>query len=147
LYISTYTDAELDQIRQMANAGQSANQIAKVIGRSRSAIVSIIHRRLSKEGVRLKGFSPRPHTSTAERPKNRVQYPAERRAPRPKMRTGIPVPDALLIQLEDLRNDQCRWPIGDVGEPGFGFCGHAKFRGSYCEAHAARAVFECRGAA
>ncbi len=29
----------------------------------------------------------------------------------------------------------CRWPIGEIDNEGFRFCGHLRERGSYCPAH------------
>lgn len=160
----TYTEQECQLIEQMVRDGFSYAEIGNVVGRSRNAIIGYVHRHLFAKGIGFAlstgprkeggGYANRhaksyykPTGNRPGRPKGVVNTdtlaPTQKRAPRPKMRAGIPVPDALLIQLEDLRNDQCRWPIGDVGEPGFGFCGHAKFRGSYCEAHAARSVISC----
>lgn len=40
-------------------------------------------------------------------------------------------------QLEDLKQGQCHWPIGDVGTPEFHFCGaNVPGIGSYCPFHA-----------
>lgn len=50
-----------------------------------------------------------------------------------------PVP--MMLQLEDLRFNQCRWPFGDPREDGFGFCGHVKLQGSpYCAWHRVRSI-------
>lgn len=40
------------------------------------------------------------------------------------------------VQLVDLKNNMCRWPIGDPHDEDFHFCGCQKTRGSYCEHHA-----------
>ena len=43
-----------------------------------------------------------------------------------------------MLPLRQLRDDQCRWPIGDPKEAGFGFCGCQKAAGiPYCGHHAA----------
>jgi hypothetical protein len=48
--------------------------------------------------------------------------------------------DRKLLQLEDLKPHQCKWPIGDPAQPGFGFCGGRRAHGlPYCEAHASTA--------
>jgi len=41
------------------------------------------------------------------------------------------------LHLEQLGPRHCRWPIGNVGEPGFGFCGEVIHFGPYCEPHRA----------
>ena len=58
---------------------------------------------------------------------SRVPYIA--RAPR----LVCDIPDALHLELWQLRSDDCRYPYGDGP---FTFCGHPSFNGSsYCEAH------------
>jgi hypothetical protein len=50
-----------------------------------------------------------------------------------------PVP--MMLALEDLRFNQCRWPFGDPQQAGFGFCGHTKLQGSpYCAWHRVRSI-------
>lgn len=51
-----------------------------------------------------------------------------------------PVPGRKAVALLDLDKDQCRWPIGEVGAPDFGFCGGVTPEGKpYCEFHLGRA--------
>lgn len=50
-------------------------------------------------------------------------------------------PAPMMLALEDLRFNQCRWPFGDPQQPGFGFCGHVKLEGSpYCAWHRLRSI-------
>lgn len=51
------------------------------------------------------------------------------------LRPGLgPLPPgaAALMKLEEA---SCRWPVGEVAEEGFGFCGAPRSRGSYCAVH------------
>lgn len=44
----------------------------------------------------------------------------------------------MTITMLELTNETCRWPLGDVGKPGFGFCGCQVQHGeSYCPEHVA----------
>ena len=44
------------------------------------------------------------------------------------------------VSLLDLRDRQCRWPLGDRIEPATRFCGHDALTGdSYCPTHRAAA--------
>lgn len=58
-------------------------------------------------------------------------------------------PAPMMLALEDLRFNQCRWPFGDPQQAGFGFCGHVKLEGSpYCAWHRLRSIaVELRAAA
>lgn len=55
------------------------------------------------------------------------------------------------VALNDHRDSQCRWPLGDPHEVDFAFCGHPRSRpSSYCFAHHQRsiqAIFRCSEAA
>ena len=64
-----------------------------------------------------------------------IDRAASSRASRPHALCGPPSPlppappppvAALMLPLRQLRDDQCRWPIGDPREAGFGFCGRRK---------------------
>lgn len=48
-----------------------------------------------------------------------------------------PLPGHVPVALVDLERGQCRWPLGDPRDPGFGFCGLpvAGEKTSYCAAH------------
>lgn len=47
-----------------------------------------------------------------------------------------PPSDVPRVSLLDLKPNGCRYPLGDVGQPDFGFCGEPQFAGSsYCEYH------------
>ena len=37
----------------------------------------------------------------------------------------------------------CRWPLGEVNEDAFRFCGAPRFRRSYCAAHARLSRLRC----
>jgi GcrA cell cycle regulator len=72
----------------------------------------------------------------------RPMTPAEK-APRPVLVKRdvaplAPEPELMCepVALEALRWHHCRWPIGEPGTEGFGFCGLTKARGSYCAHHA-----------
>lgn len=45
--------------------------------------------------------------------------------------------DMSKIALFDLKNHHCRWPIGEPGDPDFGFCGRRRADDAtpYCEGH------------
>lgn len=68
----------------------------------------------------------------------RIGLPAKRNGVRRKK--SLPPPG--LPKLCDLNPDQCRFPIGDPREEGFGFCGKPVISGeSYCAEH--HAVTHC----
>lgn len=48
----------------------------------------------------------------------------------------LPLPSTTPVPIEAHKDTQCRWPVGDPGTPGFGFCGCWALHGKpYCESH------------
>lgn len=53
-----------------------------------------------------------------------------------KAAPNVAIPVSLRVALVDLRETDCRFPIGNPGEPDFGFCGsYAEVGVPYCAAH------------
>lgn len=71
------------------------------------------------------------------KPPKPVRTEAQRRDPEPLPATDIfDVPPERRVKLVDLEIHHCRWPLGEVGHPDFGFCGARKHAASaYCENH------------
>lgn len=123
--------------RELLAEGKSASQVAfhlgptftrnMVIGYARRNHVRLKNRRF---GVRVKNvIDPVTQTSVPFADKyawRTVRVPAHRDTIR------------AVVEIED---DGCRWPIGEVREPGFKFCCASKLRGSsYCETHAVKSI-------
>jgi GcrA cell cycle regulator len=69
-----------------------------------------------------------------------VEKPAVELRIVPTVVPDVSLPAALQVVLLDLKENMCRWPIGDPQDETFHFCGHAKAPGiSYCEHHATKA--------
>lgn len=48
--------------------------------------------------------------------------------------------DIARVTFADLQPHQCRWPVGEVNHPEFGFCGEGRIEGKpYCPGHEKRA--------
>lgn len=131
--------------------GKSALQISSVIGRTRSAICG----RAKRKGLKFKGGHAGggkravAEPAKAKRGDNlRAMAIVHKRA----VLKAVPIdvePSGELVALVDLRPGQCKFPIGDPLQPGFGFCGAAQAIGFvYCGHHARRAYdFRCERAA
>lgn len=68
--------------------------------------------------------------------RDRIEVPQGEKEKMPRA-VWRPLPGRAPVALVDLDRGQCRWPLGDPREPGFGFCGLpvAGDRTSYCTAH------------
>lgn len=156
-----WDDKGIARLRELWAEGLSGSQVAAELGMTRNAVIGKIHRlglsgRVSGRKVSVasvpKGTRRKPKDTPPNRPIiQRLTFrPGETKA---KVTSAIaPVPfepiEDIDIPLEQRRSifeltpDTCRWPVGDVGQPGFFFCGGAvpEGCGPYCHAHHKRAT-------
>lgn len=153
-----WTDDQTADLKRLKAAGLSASQISDRFGGhfSRSAIIGKLDRLHIKGPEKAQGIKAR-----IRKPRRLKNNPTPFRSP-PKPVTRLiqfgghfdfiegheyepmsqlsadDIPLAQCKQLFDLGPEDCRWPYGDVGTPGFFFCGAVKSSGkSYCPYHAA----------
>lgn len=154
-----WTDEHIETLKTMWNAGKSASQIARHLGGvSRNAVIGKTHRlglqgrsltylsgrvgHLTQEGLeRVREATKerqRRRREQREKLRNAIRRSKEQpRMPRSPMPPDRPAPASRMVSFADLGKDDCRWPIGEPGKPGFGFCGCQRVDGmSYCEHHA-----------
>ncbi len=138
--------ATVETLIQLWKAGHSASIIAAEIGGgvSRNAVIAKAHRlgiaikgeRTTTQSLRCikgPGRKPRPqtHKAASKRPPAKILVRAET--------VPVHVDDVARKTLQELQPEDCRYPVGTVGQPGFGFCALPKMPGSsLCSAHHAR---------
>ncbi len=127
-----WSDEMTRTLKRMWDEGTSAKAIAKVLGLKETAIYTK-QRALGLSQRGLQGHNRR-SSASAPVPARSRKFPDPQQAPAPD---GNDEPESLNLALVDLTNKTCRWPHGEVGEEGFGFCGHEIREGTpYCEFHA-----------
>ncbi len=144
-----WTDEETQRVAALRQQGFSASEIAERIGCgvTRNAVIG----RLYRLGVtREKGLP------TLAKPRMHEPEPREKRKPKPREPRAKPAPRKepivpVTIRRPPITNDesaavthkvlalqagQCRFPVGDLADADFHFCGAPQRDGaSYCEAH------------
>lgn len=161
-----WTDERVELLKKRWAEGLSASQIAAELGGvTRNAVIGKVHR-LGLSGrakaapssvsrMRPKqpvaASQPRRHapTQAASRPMNfssngnaalaMSASPAARPTPTPRI-VPIEVVNAELVcervTIMELRENMCRWPLGDPSQPEFRFCGGKSTPGAaYCPHH------------
>ena len=138
-----WTEERVEQLKTLWAEGLSAAQIAnKMGGVTRNAVIGKVHRLgLSGRATPAKpqrGCTKSYESSEAE-PKTRISDPED-------YKPIIPEPDFMAPKLLDsgthatvanIKNNMCKWPIGDPAKDDFHFCGQGTPTGkSYCAYHA-----------
>lgn len=152
-----WTEGRVDQLKQLWADGWSAKQIAAELGSvTRNAVIGKVHR------LGLSGRSKMRDLIKRLRARKRVPMRTvhvvshgtrfgvlESVDPGPLAEAAedLAIPLAQPKTLLELERGDCRWPVGDVGEPGFFFCGApAAPERPYCKGHC-RCAYQKRDAA
>ena len=147
----SWTDERVERLKKLWNEGLSASQIAADLGGvTRNAVIGKVHR------LGLSGRAKSPTRPANPRPKRSGNaFNARPRANRtaqvngsrnsiaplangqmPTQREVIAAPTPLKLELIELTEITCKWPIGDPAHDDFHFCGHKCKDGSpYCAYH------------
>lgn len=140
---SNWSQDRVELLKKLWSDGWSGAQIALYLGGvSRCAVLGKVHRMHLPKRQRPIVGQRSPRVRTARKPRDQHMKPCRppqtlvALAPARAQREDA-VPPALRIDLLDLRDGMCRWPIGDPKEESFHFCGHQKADDiSYCNCHA-----------
>ncbi len=153
--VITWTDDRVEQLKKLWEGGLSASQIAAELGNvTRNAVIGKVHRL---------GLSGRAKSPSSAAPRPRKPRPAQQmvRMPRPAARGNTAlahdyqvemepdpisvdnvIPISQRLQLVELNDATCHWPVGDPASTDFYFCGGKAVAGApYC-AHHSRIAYQ-----
>ncbi|MGL5166659.1 MAG: GcrA family cell cycle regulator [Afipia sp.] len=154
--IMSWTDARVEALKKLWEAGLSASQIAAELGYvTRNGVIGKVHR-LGLSGRAKNPTSAKPrarrlvdHMVYVERRPSRVatalaQVVAVEPVSAPLAYENV-VPLHQRVSLMELNEATCHWPIGDPGTADFFFCGGKALNGMpYC-AHHSRVAYRAVG--
>ena len=129
----SWNDEKVTKLKNLWGKGNTASQIAEIIGGiSRNAVIGKAHRlNLSAKIKTRTATSNQNFDSSMENKENKMK-----RGRKSKFKSLIIEKDfepENPKQLEELDENSCKWPIGHPNEKNFYFCGRSSLKDfSYC---------------
>ena len=132
----SWTEEKVEKLKELWGKGNTASQIAEIIGGiSRNAVIWKAHRlNLSAKIKTRTATSNHSFENSFENKKTKIK-----RGRRSRFKSLIIEKDfepENPKQLEELDENSCKWPIGHPNEDKFYFCGRSSLKDfSYCKLH------------
>ena len=132
----SWTEEKVAKLKELWGKGNTASQIAEIIGGiSRNAVIGKAHRLNLSAKIKTRSATSSQNFENSLDKKNAKN----RRSRKSKFNSLIIEKDfepENPKQLEELDENSCKWPIGHPDEKSFYFCGRSSLKDfSYCKLH------------
>ena len=132
----SWTDEKVSKLKELWGKGNTASQIAEIIGGiSRNAVIGKAHRLNLSAKIKTRTATSSKNFDTSKEENNFKS----KRGRKSKFQSLIIEKDfepENPKQLEELDENTCKWPIGHPDEKNFYFCGRSSLKDfSYCKLH------------
>ena len=132
----SWTEEKVEKLKELCGKGNTASQIAEIIGGiSRNAVIGKAHRlNLSAKIKTRTATSNKSFESSME--ENKTKFKRNRKSKFKSLIIEKDFEPESPKQLEELTESTCKWPIGHPDEKNFYFCGRTSLKEfSYCKLH------------
>tara|TARA_B100000886_G_scaffold78601_1_gene50933 strand:+ start:611 stop:1111 length:501 start_codon:yes stop_codon:yes gene_type:complete len=132
----SWNDEKVAKLKELWGKGNTASQIAEIIGGiSRNAVIGKAHRLNLSAKIKTRAAN----TNNNLKSNNQNNLDGIKRGRKSKFKSLIIEKDfepENPKQLEELDENSCKWPIGHPDEEKFYFCGRSSLKDfSYCKLH------------
>ena len=132
----SWTEEKVAKLKELWGKGNTASQIAEIIGGiSRNAVIGKAHRLNLSAKIKTRTATSNQNFDNSILDKNTNS----KRIRRSKFKSLVIEKDfepENPKQLEELDENSCKWPIGHPDEKNFYFCGRSSMKDfSYCKLH------------
>ena len=132
----SWTEEKVAKLKELWGKGNTASQIAEIIGGiSRNAVIGKAHRLNLSAKIKTRTATSSQNFDNGTNEKNTQS----KRGRKSKFKSLIIEKDfepENPKQLEELDENSCKWPIGHPDEKTFYFCGRSSLKDfSYCKLH------------
>ena len=132
----SWTDEKVAKLRELWGSGNTASQIAEIIGGiSRNAVIGKAHRLNLSAKIKTRTATSNQKYENSLEEKN-IQTKKFRRSKFKSLIIEKDFEPENPKQLEELTDNDCKYPIGHPNEKNFYFCGRSSLKDfSYCKLH------------
>jgi len=132
----SWNDEKVTKLKELWGKGNTASQIAEIIGGlSRNAVIGKAHRLNLSSKVRAKSSSSNQNFQDSSKESDSKQR-RDRKSNFKSLIIEKGFEPENPKKLEELDESSCKWPIGHPEEEAFYFCGRSSLKDfSYCKLH------------